>query len=63
MSTLQTFAPHVRQQQPQVDEEEALAACRRQMMRGEIYALAVLVGLQLSVVYVIGTLVVACVGS
>jgi hypothetical protein len=62
MSTLQTFSPQVRQE-PVVDEEEALSACRRQMMRGEIYALAVLVGLQLSVVYVIGTLVVACVGS
>ena len=62
MSSLQTFAPQV-DREPEMDEQEALAACRRQMMRGEIYALAVLVGLQLSVVYVIGTLVVACVGS
>ena len=62
MSSLQTFAPQI-ERQAEADEQEALAACRRQMMRGEIYALAVLVGLQLSVVYVIGTLVVACVGS
>jgi hypothetical protein len=61
MSSLQTYSPRMAPEP--VDEQEELAACRRQMLRGEIYALAVLVGLQLSVVYVIGTLVVACVGS
>lgn len=61
MSSLQVFSP--RAQRDVAAEEEELNACRKQMLRGEIYALAVLVGLQLSVVYVIGTLVVACVGS
>ncbi len=33
---------------------------RRELLRYELYALAVLVGLELSVVYVIGSLVVDC---
>lgn len=61
MSSLQTFSARARPNLA-AEDEASLSACRRQMLRGEIYALAVLVGLQLSVVYVIGTLVMACVG-
>ncbi len=60
MSNLPTVYANVRPD-PAV-EQRIQATYRRQMLRGELYALGVLVGLQLSVVYVIGSLVVSCVG-
>ena len=44
-------------------EELVQSRWRRRMIRSECYAVALLLGLQLSVVYVIGTLVLSCVGS
>ncbi|HOB75357.1 MAG TPA: hypothetical protein PKG54_12630 [Phycisphaerae bacterium] len=41
-------------------DEQFQAQCRRQLFWYELYALAVLIGFELSVVYVIGTLVIRC---
>lgn len=42
------------------EEEKSQSRCLRQAFRAELYALAVLVGQGMVVVYVIGTLLVNC---
>ncbi len=59
MASLETCTPSVRPDSP--SEGQAQARCRREMRRTERCALAILVGLELSVVYVIGSLVLTCV--
>jgi len=54
MATLHTFSPTVNQ--GRITEDQAQDECRRRMMRGEMYALAVLVGLQLSLCTWLGRL-------